>query len=182
MNHKRSIMLVALVVILLTFAVSGTIAWIATKAGPVENVFTPGQVDTAIIETFTDGVKSDIKVLNKDDPKNVDVYVRVSVSGYYQDANGKIVDEWNPSFTCNAAEGWFKGRDGFYYYKNILKVGVWTPDLLAEGQTISSTTADGKTLVVNVVHQSIQAEPTSAVTDAWGVTVATDGTISGTIN
>lgn len=179
MNHKRSIMLVALVVILLTFAVSGTIAWIATKAGPVENVFTPGQVDTAIIETFTDGaVKSDIKVLNKDDPKNVDVYVRVSVSGYYQDANGKIVDEWNPSFTCNAAKGWFKGSDGFYYYKNILKVGDSTPDLLAEGQTIFPTTADGKTLVVNVVHQSIQAEPTSAVIGAWGVNVATNGTIS----
>ena len=180
MKLKRSWILIAAVVLLLTFAVSGTIAWIADSSDSVENVFTPGKVDTEIDEEFDNEIKSSIKIENKKDSSNVPVYVRVSVSGYWCDKDDAIIDSWDGSITLGT--DWFLGSDGFYYYNKSIAPGEKTTNLL--GQAIESIVKeDGSYLVVNVVHQSIQYKPVNVVNTEWPAvtaTLAADGA-SGTL-
>ena len=193
MNTKLLVMLVS-ATLLLTFAVSGTVAYLSVGAAPVTNTFTPAQADTRIVETLqnVNGVqtKSGIQVLNKDLATNIPVYVRVAISGYWINEAGEIVRPWQNAVTLNEATEpsnstyevpangvWFYcATDGFYYFNRPLAPGELTTDLL--GADLTYLKENGETLVINVVHQSIQAEPTSTVATVWGVTVAGDGTIS----
>ena len=168
--HKKSIVLLIALALLLTCAVSGTAAYLAIGSGPVINTFSPATLDTKIVETFTAEGKSSIKVENKGD---IDAYVRVGVYGYWavQDENGKekVVAPWTGSVALTPE---WKAVEGWYYYLQKLAPGDTTPNLLKDSIT-QNTPPDGYAnayLVVNVIHQSIQAEPVGAVQDAWGWT------------
>ena len=178
MNRRKSLILIAMVVLLLTFAVSGTIAWLADSTDEVVNGCTPGEVETEIVEEFDNTAKTSIIIKNdKDAGSTVSVYVRVSVSGYWCDKDGKIIAPWAGLTASDIRTGWSVGADGYYYYSQPIAPGESTSNLLTNSIVLTQQT-DGSYLVVNVVHQSIQAEPTSTVASAWGVTVAKDGTIS----
>ena len=156
MNRRKSITLAILVVLLLTFAVSGTIAYITTKTDPVENVFTPATVDTDIDEPgFTPGTstqKETIKVVNNG---NIPVFVRVAIVGNWV-LDGKIVDSATISFKLGT--DWvYNEADGYYYYTKAVPAGESTYDLLGSDIT-SATREDGAHLEVTVIHQSIQAD------------------------
>lgn len=169
---KSSLLLIA-VAALLVAAVGGTVAYLVTNTSPVVNTFTPANVDTEIDETFVNNVKSSIKVENKG---NIPVYVRVALVGNWCDSNGNVVEPWNGSVTINSPD-WSTGGDGYYYYTKPLVASATTSNLLGSSITASAR-EDGAHLVITVLQQSIQAEPTTAVVEAWGVTVAEDGTIS----
>lgn len=162
MKHKKGLLTVILIVVLLASAVSGTIAYLKTGSDMVENTFTPSQVDTEVKETVADGVKTFIGVENPQNDKSIPAYVRVAITGNWCDADGNIVKAWQPGFTYNSTD-WEKvaeaGQD-YYYYKHILNVGGTTQNLLAEGATISGTEGgpEGCHLVVTVLQQAIQAE------------------------
>lgn len=169
--HKKSIVLLSALALLLTCAVSGTVAYLSVGSGPVTNTFTPAELDTVIAETFTkEGGKTSIKVQNNG---NIDAYVRVGVHGYWavqdESKNEKVVAPWTGSVAItsdwDAVEGW-------YYYTRKLAPGTQTSNLLqtaikTENKPINYPSAY---LVVNVIHQSIQAEPVGAVQEAWGWT------------
>lgn len=169
---KSSLLLIA-VAALLVAAVGGTVAYLVTNTSSVVNTFTPANVHTEIKEEFDGTNKSSIKVENKG---NIPVYVRVALVGNWCDSNGNVVEPWNGSVTINSPD-WSTGGDGYYYYTKPLGVGGKTSNLL-ENPISASARADGAHLVITVLQQSIQAEPTTAVVEAWGVTVAEDGTIS----
>lgn len=179
MNRMKTLLVVILAAVLLTFSVSGTIAWLSVKTEKVENTFTPAKVDTEIEEKFENNVKSVIKVENTG---TIPVYVRVSVSGYWCDSTG-IIKPWEGSVTLAENSNWFKGSDGFYYYNKSIAPNGRTENLL--GKSIeASVQADGSYLVINVLHQSIQYAPVSVVNDKWPAvtaTLSTDGT-SGTLS
>lgn len=166
MNRKKSIALVLLVVLLLTFTVSGTLAYLFDKTKSIVNTFEPSKVNTEITEEFNKQVKSSIKVTNKKD--SIPVYVRVALVGNWQDSQGNVVEAWNGISSYNDTD-WGKVGD-YYYYKKVLEPGKATENLL--DASITTTSKDGLHLVVTVIHQSIQSKPESAVTDAWGVTIS----------
>lgn len=171
-RNKKFLLGAVLVVLLLTFAVGGTLAYLVTQTDSVVNTFTPANVDTEIDETFVNNVKSSIKVENKG---NIPVYVRVALVGNWCDSNGNVVEPWNGSVTINSSD-WIEGNDGYYYYTRPLAASATTSNLLRSSITASAR-EDGAHLVITVLQQSIQAEPTTAVQNAWGVTVS-DDTIS----
>jgi len=176
--HKKSLVLLVCVALLLTFTVSGTVAFLADNSGPVTNVFTPVEVDTKIVESVTAGSKSSIQVQNNPGDNHIPVYVRVAVSGYWVDDAGNIVAPWNEPIEIK--DTWMLGPGGFYYYKSELAVGVSTDNLLAKAiSQPANKPAGADHLVVTVVHQAVQSQPATAVQNAWGVTVnAADKTIS----
>ena len=151
----KSILLLALVAVLLLGTVGGTVAYLVTATGPVENVFIPAEYDTEIDEKFEGTAKSEITVINKG---QVNVYVRVAIVGYYvDDTTGKIVASWDGSqVSCN--DGWTEGADGFYYYNGIVPPGQPTSNLLKNPISVDTESHSGAHLVVTVMHQSIQAE------------------------
>lgn len=162
---KKILVLLASVTLLLTFAVSGTVAFLADGSGPVVNEFQPTTVTNKIEETFDGETKSAIVIRNT---SSIPVYIRVAVIGSWM-KDGKVVDDWTPEFTLGA--DWFQA-DGLYYYKKQVAAGDVTSDLL--GSDITPTTEDGKVLHVTVLSQAIQGEPASAVEEAWKVTVNPD--------
>ena len=169
--HKKSIVLLIALALLLTCAVSGTVAYLSVGSGPVTNTFTPAILDTKIVEDIADGEKTSIAVQNNG---TIDAYVRVGVYGYWAVKDGdneRIVAPW--ASTVTPADGWKKGADGWYYYPQKLAPNATTPNLLSshiEGDDPPDNYPNAY-LVVNVIHQSIQTEPDQALPDAhWAWT------------
>ena len=168
--HKKSIVLLAALTLLLTFTVSGTVAFLSVSSGPVTNTFTPAVLKTKIVEEFSGDEKRSIKVQNDG---TIDAYVRVGVYGYWT-VNDQIVAPWIPEFS--AGEDWsYNSADGWYYY--TLKLPPTDGIDLTSNLLGNSTITDGNPpegypdaqLVVTVIHQSIQTEPASAREAAnWG--------------
>ena len=161
--HMKSLLLLTALVMLLTCTVSGTAAFLTVGSGTVTNTFTPIQVDTKIEETFSkDGGKTSIKILNKDDPKNIPVYVRAAIYGYWV-KEGKIVAPWLGS--VSATDSW-TCVNGYYYYTKVLEVGTTTDELLQSPITAGTPPVEGAHLELTVVHQAIQTTPADALADA----------------
>ena len=170
--NKKSILMLATMVLLLTFAVGGTIAYIVTSSGPVTNVFTPGTVGTSIKESFDRSVKNDVTVKNTG---TVGSYIRAAVVVTWQDADGNVYGEAPVVGTDYrivwSLEGWTGKSDGFYYYKTVVDPGASTGVLFTGCKPLKAAPAAGYTLHVEILASSIQAEPETVVEGAWSVTV-----------
>ena len=173
--------------------VGGTIAYIITNTDDVVNTFTPGTVETGIEETVDENktTKSNVYITN-DSSSSVPVYIRATyvvswtnatdstgagnVSYYAETPEaGKhySIDYATPD---NVPTGWvYCESDGFYYYTSPVGPGKSTSALIGT-LTDLGTAPTGYHLTVDVISESIQASPTTAVVDAWGVTLGTDGT------
>lgn len=160
-SRKPLITLVALVLIL-TVAVVGTVAWLKDSPESVVNEFTPGEVPITIVEKVAENVKSSVVIKNDG---NVDAYIRVAVVTNCVDADGNVVLGDKP--TVSVTDDW-QQLNGYYYYKGTVGPGKTTTELLASTISLSGATVD-------ILAQSIQVLGTTndgsetAVKEAWGV-------------
>lgn len=180
-NHRKYLVLLACVMLLLTCAAGGTMAYLTDRTDAVVMAFTPAYLTSRVVEDFSEAdgamMQKDIRVQNDG---SIDAYVRVAVYGNWVNEAGQIVAPWTG--TVETASDWAQGPDGYYYYTARLAASVdgansLTGNLLASPITQTGG-PEGAHLVIHVIHQSIQADPVSAVTDAWHVTVGADGSIS----
>lgn len=195
---KLSTVLVIAAALALVTAIGGTMAWLTTHSEGLTNTFTPADIKGTIVEDFSDKTtKKDVKIQNDSD---VPVYVRVALVPNWTKAetvenvtkyvpvaepvgnDDVIIDNQNwGSFVPAANSNWVKGDDGYYYYKKPLAAANKTDDTDLTGNLFNKAEAkenDPYHMNLQVLLQMIQAEPASAVTQAWGVTVNADGTIS----
>lgn len=164
MRNKKFLTGAILAVLLLTISVGGTLAYLVTSTQPVVNVFTPANEGTTIQETFENNVKSSVTIKNTG---NIPVFVRVKVvANWYKD--GAIVAPWTDNINYNNAS-WTK-NDDYYYYNTAVAADTSTANLFADAYTYSAeeVPVKGAHLEMTIIHQSIQAEPTSAAREAWG--------------
>lgn len=173
---KLNLILGLLLVALL--GVAGTYAYLIATTSPVENSFTPATVSCKIDETFTNNIKTNVRIKNTSD---VDAYIRASIVVSFVDANENtvgIVPVLNTDYTMKLnpdGTSWFKGGDGFYYCRAKVAQGDFTPVLITEAKPIRNSPYR---LKIEIVASAIQSLPTNAVTDAWGVTVDSNGMIT----
>lgn len=185
----RPAAIVALAAALVAVAVAGVTAW-TTAQDALTNQFEIGEVNTDIVESFGNNVKENVYVTNKE--SNVPVYVRAQVNIYWIDAKTReqlwYAPQMNENYSVDGnipanGNGWFEDTStGFYYWKNPVSAGGQTGQLIkkifqSEDQ-LNADKAAGRKLVVDVDIQSIQANPTDAVKDAWQMDVDADGTLS----
>lgn len=171
MKRKSKMLLIVLsIALLLTAAVGGTMAYLTTKTAEVENTFTPSQVTCQIHETFSNGVKSDVYITNTGD---IDAYIRAAIVVTWKNAvNGNVYGSApilgaDYEMTLNGTN-WSEKND-FYYYSNKVAPGGDTAALIEMCQLKNGVTPpEGYGLNVEILAQAIQAEPTTAVTEAWG--------------
>lgn len=170
---KKTILMLAAMALLLTVTVGSTIAYLWTSTPAVTNTFTPASSGTEIEEDFNGNVKNNVKIKNTGDVKS---YIRAAVVITWQNATGEVLSEvpaadkdyqitWTP-------EGWTK-KDNFYYYNTPVEPGDSTSVLFTACKPLKAAPKDGYTLHVEIIAQSIQAEPSYAVTEAWGWTPPT---------
>ena len=159
------------IILVVVMAIGGTVALLMDSTDSVTNKFAPASSGITVEEEVKENCKTEIAVKNTGD---IDVYVRVSLVANIVDENGNITSGADvPDFALNETN-WFKGTDGYYYYKTPLPAGKVTESLLANGSKMELS----ENMQVTVLAQSMQTTPTNAVTDAWSVVVGNDGTLS----
>lgn len=155
-----------------------TIGWL-TSRDRTANSFTVGTVAAQVQEIFPSPYtkKSDVKVENTGD---VPIYIRAVVSIYWQTENGTMLagmpeENLDYTITWSGSLNWKKQGDIYYYTQPLPPKAV--TDVLIESCEQKSNFGEEEKLMVDISVQAIQAQPATAVYDAWGITVGTDGSL-----
>lgn len=154
------------VVLILTLAVGGTIAFLSTKTDPVVNTFNPSQVTCSVVEDFDGKTKTNVNVENTGD---IPAFIRVKLVAYRTNDAGQHIGGVSevPAFTLG--KDWARCGD-YYYYTYPVAPGATPADSLAEviKLTENYTDVDGGHQSIDVIAEAIQAGPEAAVKAAWG--------------
>ncbi len=177
-NKSKALIAAALIALILTASIGGTIAYLATHTGPVENTFTAPTTDVNITDEVNGNVKEKVVITNT---SSYPVYIRVAIVANWRDAAGNIVAPWMNT----ASEGEFAGLPGeywvkygdYYYYTLPVAAGQTTGAPLFTSYKIGTKPnyAEGNQaayLEMDLLVQAVQAEPITAVQELWGVTVS----------
>ena len=165
----RKTALILSLCLIFALAVGTTFALLKANTEPVTNTFTAAKSGTDIVEELDGNQKKSIAVKNTGTAVS---YVRVKLVMNWVDESGNVSAEpvnITPSITAD----WFE-HDGIYYYKMPVAANGETTNLLQTPIT-QGTAPEGYHLEVTVLAESIQAAPSKAVTDSWGVGVDSNG-------
>lgn len=179
-KSKASLLVVSLLLILMV-GVFDSISFLSSKTDSVINTFTPGTVTPGVEETFDGQTKKDVSIQNNG---NAAAYIRAAivVSWVDKDDNNKVlavtpVQGENYNMSLSLSDGWVKGSDGFYYWTQPVEAERKTGILIESCSPINGN-VDGL-LSVEILAQSIQAEPEDAVEEAWKIVkVNSDGSLT----
>lgn len=182
-GSTKSIVQSVAIALILIVTISGTIAFLTTKTNSITNIFKPTTAEPTIEETFENNIKSDVKVSISGDPE-VSSYVRARIIFSWENSDGEVAAEAvsKSDYTLDLGNSWTKASDGYYYYNGTVKGGASTSNLI-DTCTANKTLGDYH-LCVEILAQSIQSDPATAVQSAWGMTYSngawstytTDGT------
>ena len=166
----RKAALILSLCLIFALAVGTTLALLKANTAPVTNTFKAATSEIKIEEKTDDGIKSEIYVKNEGTATS---YVRVKLVMNWVDKSGNVVSGGNlPEVTLNEPD-WFM-KDGIYYYTKPVGPKDSTANLLKDPIT-QPNAPEGCHLEVTVLAESIQAAPSKAVTDSWGVRVDNNG-------
>lgn len=165
----RKTALILSLCLIFALAVGTTFALLKASTAPVENTFTAAKSDIKIDEDVTGGQKKSIIVKNTGTAVS---YVRVKLVMNWVDESGNVSAEpvnITPSITAD----WFE-QGGIYYYKMPVAAKGETTNLLKTPIT-QDAAPEGYHLEETVLAESIQAAPSTAVQQSWGVGVDSNG-------
>lgn len=156
---KKSVLMLAMMVLLLTFAVGGTIAYLVTSDGPLVNTFTPAELGTVVIEPGwdegDDTVKENVTIQVTG---NIEAKVRAAIVVTWQDENGNVsadVPVKETDYSITIGSNWTE-NNGIYYYNSNVQAPGSTTNLINSCTVL--TKKDGYHLVVEVLASAIQAD------------------------
>ena len=168
----RKTALILSLCLIFALAVGTTFALLKASTAPVENTFTAAKSGTDIVEELDGNQKKSIVVKNTGTAVS---YVRVKLVMNWVDATGNISAE-PVNITPSITDNWFE-QGGIYYYTKPVAPDGKTENLLQADSPITEP-ADkpaGCHLEVTVLAESIQAAPSAAVQQSWGVGVDSNG-------
>lgn len=169
-NNKTGTLFLSLLLVV-TLAISGTLAYLVTKSDPVENKFTPSHVACQVTENFDRTTKSNVNVTNTGD---TEAYIRVKLVTYRVNEDSQHIGGTAqiPNFTPGT--GWVLNEaDGYYYYTSPVKPNEKPSANLINSidLTDSYDDADGGKQVIEVMAEAIQSGPDYAVGQSWDVSI-----------
>ena len=166
----RKTALILSLCLIFALAVGTTFALLKASTAPVENTFTAAKSGTDIVEELDGNQKKSIVVKNTGTAVS---YVRVKLVMNWVDESGNV-SATPVNITPSITDNWFL-KDGIYYYKMpVAANGGETTNLLKTPIT-QDAAPEGYHLEVTVLAESIQAAPSKAVADSWGVGVDSNG-------
>ena len=176
--NKKVILLAVSLVLILSAAIGGTVAYLIDQTGSITNTFTPANVTPKVNEDFNGSVKKDVQIKNNGD---IPAYIRVKVVVTWKNGNDVygVAPKPDTDYTWTSGSNkWFL-KDGFYYYSEPVAAKGTTEILFTDCKLKDGVKApEGYSLSVDIHAQAIQAEPTTAVTSAWGVQVDANGNLT----
>lgn len=165
MRKTKTILVLAMVVLVLACAVGGTIAFLIDTTGTVTNTFTPAKVTCQVNEDFTDGgtTKRNVCIQNTG---NTDAWIRATVVANWCDSDGNVVAPWTDDINNYNTTQWTEGNDGYYYYKETVAAQGFTANLF-NNYTPGTAPVEGAHLVMTIVCQAVQSNLGSSAKDAF---------------
>lgn len=184
MSKNKRLLLAAVIPAILLCSI--TSAFLIKKTEQRVNEFDVASVTCEVHEktdgnvTSTNGIvtaksKTSIKVKNTG---NVNAYLRVRFVSYWvQEIDGEyqIINKASKMPDISVAEGWIAGEENTYYYEEQVSSNSFTTEFLREEVLLAEE--DGYKQVLEVFADAIQAEPTNAVSEVWGVSLDEEGNI-----
>lgn len=168
----RKTALILSLCLIFALAVGTTFALLKASTAPVENTFTAAKSGTDIVEELDGSQKTSIAVKNTGTAVS---YVRVKLVMNWVSGDGKTISGEPVNITPSITADWFE-QGGIYYYKMPVAANDGeTTNLLATPITEPADKPAGCHLEVTVLAESIQAAPSKAVTESWGVGVDSNG-------
>lgn len=171
----RKTALILSLCLIFALAVGTTFALLKASTAPVENTFTAAKSDIEINEDVTGGQKNSIVVKNTGTAVS---YVRVKLVMNWVSEDGKTISAEPVNITPSITDNWFEQGGIYYYTKPVAPVDAKpnnvTTNLLKTPIT-QGTAPEGYHLEVTVLAESIQAAPSTAVQQSWGVGVDSNG-------
>ncbi len=165
----RKTALILSLCLIFALAVGTTFALLKANTDPVTNTFTAAKSGTDIVEELDGNQKKSIVVKNTGTAVS---YVRVKLVMNWVDESGNVSAE-PVNITPSITDDWFE-QDGIYYYKTPVAAKGETTNLLQTPIT-QDAAPEGYHLEVTVLAESIQAAPSTAVQQSWGVGVDSNG-------
>ena len=161
-QNNKPLLLLACLVLIFALATTGTLAWLTTNTGAVQNTMLPASVPITINETVSGTTKTSVVVTNTG---NTDAYIRVAIVANAVDKDGNVIAGNAPVYTVDNTK--WDLIDGYYYYKGIVPSNGSTPALFSGDVSF----ANGE---VNILAESIQVlggyNDQKPETYAWGRT------------
>lgn len=165
---RRKQSMLALVVsaffVLITFGIQNTYAALQMKSETVKNSFSPmenkaPQINEDVLVNENNYIieKKNVTVTNNND---FSVKVRAIIIASWQDDNGNtlaVTPVEGTDYSIEYGNDW-ENKDGFYYYKTVLKKGETTAALISECKPLKAAPVEGYTLSINIVSQTIQSK------------------------
>ena len=179
-NYKTTL-IISIAVILLV-SVGATFALMSDFTDSIVNKFFAADLTAEVIEDFNGETKEHVQIKNTSD--KVSAYIRAYYVVTWKDDNGNVygkkpVEGTDYTLRLGSNTNWdFTTSDGYYYYALPIAPGKSTPDFIRECKPVAGRSPAGYHLEVEIIADAIQASPTSAVKEAWGVTVSSTGRIS----
>lgn len=168
----RKTALILSLCLIFALAVGTTFALLKANTEPVTNTFTAAKSGTDIVEKLDGSQKKSIVVKNTGTAVS---YVRVKLVMNWVDESGNVSAEPVGITPVINATDWFLGTDGIYYYKMPVAANDGVTTNLLKDPITQGTTPEGYHLEVTVLAESIQAAPSAAVQQSWGVGVDSNG-------
>lgn len=171
-KHRRfSLTLFIALILLLTAAIGGTLAFLKAETSASTNSFGVAGAPTPQIDEEFDGeTKSNVKVTLSNEGRGA-YYVRAAIVFSFQDDEGNTVARLpaaGTDYTIEMGSDWAWTPEGYYYYGGTVSPGGSTTNLI---NTCTTLNTEYK-LVVDIVAQIIQANPATAAETEWGYTPA----------
>lgn len=176
---RKPVKVILSFLLIFTVTVGGTLAYLSTQTNDVINTFTPSYVSCEVTEDFTSGItKKNVNVTNTSD---IEAYIRVKLVTYRVNSKNEQIGGLATIPAFIPGTGWvYNSSDGFYYYTLPVSPNEKpaVPLIGESGIRLKKyTDVDGGKQVIEVMAEAIQSKPNSAVEQAWGVSVNTDGTL-----
>lgn len=160
--NNRALILLASLVLIVGMAAGGTVAWLITNTGAVQNTMVPAKVPISITETVSGTTKNSVVVTNNG---NTDAYIRVAIVANAVDKDGNVIAGDRPVYNVDTNQWTQIGE--YYYYNGIVHSGESTAELF--GGYVNF--ANGE---VNILAESVQVlgsyNGEKPEHYAWGVT------------
>ena len=170
LRWKRSFVLLTALTVLMLGVVGATISYLVTSTDSVTNTFEYAKVTCEVTESFSNGVKSDVKIQNTG---NIDAYIRAAVIVTWKDASGNVYGQPVPEDAYEIAyntTAWTKNGDYWYCNKAIAANDSTESLIVTCSKTKDANPPAGYDLSVEILADAIQSQPANAVTEAWGYT------------
>ena len=187
-KSKKTMTLLASLVLVLGIVVAGTVAFLVTNTNPVVNTFTPSRVPNQVVENFDGTTKSNVAIQNTGD---ISAYIRVAVIANWVNKDGEIYGEQpvlGRDYTISPetiGNGWVKSGDYYYYTQSVPK-GETTAVLFDSIAPVEGKAPAGYSLSIEILSQTIQADGVDAkgnkpIELAWGVDIVDGNVIAASI-